>query len=98
MQLRRWMPVLVLCLARETLRAQSIDRPGLVRIPYTSYIGLNPLIIPFDMGAGEFETGIAQGTTIGANVSYLDVDDDRFTSADLKIRYYPGEVVLRGFS
>jgi hypothetical protein len=71
---------------------------GSVRIPYTSYIGLNPLIVPFDLGAGEFEVGVVQGTTIGGSVSYLDFDDDRFTSADLKVRYYPGEVVLRGFS
>ncbi len=78
------------------MAAQS--QAGLVRIPYTSYIGLNPLIIPFDLGAGEFEVGVAQGTTVGGSVSYLDYDDERFTSADLKVRYYPGEVVLRGFS
>src|SRR4051812_46841989 len=98
MQLRRWMWGVVLCLASATLRAQSVERPGLVRIPYTAYVGLNPLIIPFDLGSAEFEVGVAQGTTIGGNVSYIDVDDDRFTSADLKVRYYPGEVVLRGFS
>jgi hypothetical protein len=78
------------------MAAQS--QAGLVRIPYTSYIGLNPLIVPFDLGAGEFEVGVMQGTTIGGSVSYLDFDEDRFTSADLKVRYYPGEVVLRGFS
>jgi hypothetical protein len=69
-----------------------------VRIPYTAYVGLNPLVIPFDLGAGEFEVGVAQGTTIGGSVAYLDYDEKRYTSADLKVRYYPGEVVLRGFS
>jgi hypothetical protein len=78
--------------------AQSTENAGLVRIKNTSYLALNPLIIPFDLGSAEFETGVAQGTTIGGVVSYLDVDDDRFTSADFKVRYYPGEVVLRGFS
>ena len=78
------------------LTAQS--QAKLVRIPYTSYVGLNPLIVPFDLGAGEFEVGVAQGTTLGGSVSYLDYGDDRFTSADVKVRYYPGEVVLRGFS
>ena len=88
--------VLLLGFMSAPMTAQS--QAGSVRIPYTSYIGLNPLIVPFDLGAGEFEVGVAQGTTIGGSVSYLDYDDDRFTSADLKVRYYPGEVVLRGFS
>ena len=30
--------------------------------------------------------------------SYTNVDRDRFTSFDFNLRYYPGEVVLRGFS
>ena len=88
----------LLGIASHEMRAQASDRVGLTRIPYTAYLGLNPLIIPFDLGAAEFEVGVAQGTTIGANVSYVDFDDDRFTSADFKVRYYPGEVVLRGFS
>jgi hypothetical protein len=78
--------------------AQSTENAGLVRIKNTSYIALNPLIVPFDLGSAEFETGVAQGTTVGAGVSYIDVDDQRYTSADFKVRYYPGEVVLRGFS
>ena len=88
--------LLVLVFSSAPMTAQS--QAGRVRIPYTSYVGLNPLIVPFDLGAGEFEVGVAQGTTLGGSVSYLDYGDDRFTSADLKVRYYPGEVVLRGFS
>lgn len=80
------------------LSAQTADHASRVRIPYTSYFALNPLIIPFDLGSAEVETGVAQGVTVGGGVSYLDFDEDRFTSADLKVRYYPGEVVLRGFS
>ena len=36
--------------------------------------------------------------TLGGVGSYIDVDDERYTSVDFKLRYYPGEVVLRGFS
>jgi hypothetical protein len=71
---------------------------------YRSLIGLNPLGIPFDIASIEFETLLQQGITIGVAGSYVALDDDdgnageRFTSFDLKGRYYPGEVVLRGFS
>ena len=82
------------------VRAQAtepVPRPALIPIPYRTYIALDPLIIPFDAGSAEFESGIAQGMTMGGSVSYT-AFDDRWTSADFKLRYYPGEVVLRGFS
>ena len=70
----------------------------LIPIPYRSYVGLNPLGIPFDIFAFEVESGIAQGVTLGAVGSYTDFNQDRYTTVDFKARYYPGEVVLRGFS
>ena len=78
--------------------AQTSDRQALVRIPYRSYVSLNPLGIPFDIFSVEVESGIAQGMTLGAQASHIDVSDQRFSSADFKFRYYPGEIVLRGFS
>lgn len=74
---------------------------------YRSLVGFNPLGIPFDVVSIEAETLLQQGITIGGAASYVAWDDDdcegcsggeRFTSADLKVRYYPGEVVLRGLS
>lgn len=74
---------------------------------YRSLVGFNPLGIPFDVISIEGETALQQGITVGGAASYVAWDDDdcegcsggeRFTSADLKFRYYPGEVVLRGLS
>ena len=86
--------VAALLIAHEA-RAQ---RGTLVPIANTSYIGINPLGIPFDIFTAEGETGVAQGITLGALGSHIDVDNDRYSSLDFKFRYYPGEVVLRGFS
>ncbi len=81
--------------------AQLGPPPGqaaLVPIANRSYVGFNPLGIPFDIFTAEIESGVAQGVTLGGLGSHIDVDDKRYTSIDFKFRYYPGEVVLRGFS
>ncbi|MEP6492300.1 MAG: hypothetical protein ABJF01_06470 [bacterium] len=70
----------------------------LIPIENRTYIGVNPLGVLFQIFSLELESGVAQGMTAGGTVSYVDVDNDRYTSADFKFRYYPGEVVLRGFS
>ena len=76
------------------LRAQSSPLP----IPNLTYIGINPLGIPFDIGSIELESAIAPGVTLGGLASYTDLDSNRFTSFDFKVRYYPGDIVLKGFS
>src|SRR5690242_21771286 len=73
--------------------AQVTSPPARVPIPYTTYIGANPLGIPFDIFAVEVESGIAQGMTLGGNASHTEIDDKRYTSGDLKFRYYPSEIV-----
>ncbi len=78
-----------------TVGAQSA---GLIAIPFRTYVALNPLGIPFDIGSIEVESGVSQGITIGGLFSYSHLDDDRYTTVDLKARYYPSEVVLNGFS
>ena len=77
---------------------QPASPAPLVPIPYESYVGINPLGIPFDIFAVEAETGVAQGITVGGVASYTDFRHDRYTSFDFKARYYPGEVVLHDFS
>ena len=73
-------------------------------VPFRAVVGLNPLGIPFDIGAVEVEGVIAPGITLGAAASYASLGDDegegdpRFASGDVKVRYYPGEIPLRGFS
>ena len=81
-----------------TAGAQASAAADRVPIPYRTYISINPLGIPFDLFSAEVESGIAQGMTLGASGSHIDVGDERFSSADFKFRYYPSEVVLRGFS
>jgi hypothetical protein len=69
-----------------------------VPIPSRTYIGFNPIGLPADIGSVEVENAIAPGITVGGVGSYTDVDQHRFTTFDFKIRYYPGEVVLRDYS
>jgi hypothetical protein len=81
-------------------------RPPIYPTPYRAVVGLNPLGIPFDIGALEVEGVILPGLSLGAAASYSSLSDDegdgegdpRFVSGDVKVRYYPGEVALRGFS
>jgi len=92
---------LCLCTAANAVRAQVTvpsSKGTLIEIPYRTYLALDPLGIPFDIVSLELENAIAPGITIGGTGSYTELDDDRFTSGDLKLRYYPGEVVLRGFA
>ncbi|MFI5229042.1 MAG: hypothetical protein ACHQWU_08235 [Gemmatimonadales bacterium] len=70
----------------------------LIPIPYRTYIGINPLGVPFDIGSAEVESAVAPGITLGGLASYTDVEGHRWLTFDAKVRYYPGEVVLRGFS
>ena len=85
-------------LAAIVLGVSTQAQSQLIPIPFRTYVAVNPLGIPFDIASAEFETGIASGFTVGALASYTSLDDDRFTTFDAKVRYYPGEVVLRGFS
>jgi hypothetical protein len=98
----KWLAV-ALVVAR-TLSAQApgsapIAREGtLIPIPYRTFVAFDPSIIVFDFGSFELESGVAPGLTIGGVGSYTTINRDRYASGDLNIRYYPGEVVLRGLS
>src|SRR5438552_329568 len=101
--MRRVITVLMAVAAARSAHAQAPGQGGggagsLIPIPYRTYVAFNPLLVPFDIGSVEVESGVAQGVTLGSVASYTDVDRDRFRSLDAKLRYYPGEVVLRGFS
>lgn len=98
-------PALALALALTVLssaqgRAQGAPAPSgaLVPIPSRTYIGFNPIGLPADIATVEIENAVAQGITVGGVASYIDVSDTRFTTFDFKVRYYPGEIVLRGWS
>jgi hypothetical protein len=92
---------LSLCAPAGALHAQVMvpsSKGTLIEIPYRTYVAIDPLGIPFDIFSAELENAVAPGITLGGAGSYTDLDHDRYTSADLKFRYYPGEVVLRGFA
>lgn len=77
----------------------SSGRQGtLIPIPYRTYVAIDPSLVVFDFGALELESGVAQGVTIGGVGSLTTVDGNRYASADFNLRYYPGDVVLRGLS
>jgi hypothetical protein len=90
------------------LAAAALSRPvhaqapastgSFVPIPTRTYIGINPVGLPFDIGTVEVESAVAPGLTIGGVGSYIDVGDPKFVTGEFKVRYYPGEVVLRGVS
>lgn len=67
---------------------------------YMGIVSINPLGIPFNVFSAELEGAIAQGFTLAGNGSYTDFGsgEPRFTSFELKGRYYPQEVALNGFS
>lgn len=81
-----------------SVAAQATNAAARVPIPYTSYISINPLGIPFDIFSVEVESGIAQGMTLGGSASHTEIDNERYSSGDFKFRYYPSEIVLKGFS
>jgi len=92
---------LFLCARADLLPAQVMvpsSKGTLIEIPYRTYVAIDPLGIPFDIFSAELENAIGPGITLGGAGSYTDLNHDRYTTADLKFRYYPGEVVLRGFA
>ncbi len=98
---RRILLALALVAGGRSLKAQAASAPpptGLIAIPSRTYIGFNPIGLPADIASVEIENAIAPGITVGGVGSYTDVTDHRFTTFDFKIRYYPGEVVLRDYS
>ena len=95
MNIRAAVLTLGIMTAASTTRAQN---PARVAIPFRTYVAVNPLGIPFDIGSIEVESGVAQGITVGGVASYTSLGDDRYTTLDLKFRYYPSEVVLDGFA
>lgn len=90
-----------------SLRAQNTAGGGTgqaaTRIPYLSTIAADPLGLPFDIFSLEFESAVANGITLGGLGSYTNfqgtgIGKTRYQTLEVGGHYYPGEVVLRGFS
>ena len=69
--------------------------------PAVQAISVNPLYIPFGGLVVEYERAASPGITLGLSGGYYDPigdDDDSYSSAEAKLRFYPAERALRGFS
>jgi hypothetical protein len=86
--------------------AGAQDRLPVYPIPYRALVALNPLGIPFEIFSIEAEGVVLPGVSLGGSASHTAFSNDegdgegdpRFSSGDIKVRYYPGEVALNGFA
>jgi hypothetical protein len=72
--------------------------PAAAAPQWRSFLGANPLGIPFDIVSVEAETAVSAGGTLGVVGSYNDIDKTRYSTVDARFKYYPGEVAMQGFS
>jgi hypothetical protein len=88
----------LLCGATGAAAQNSPQMSPAAAIPqWRSFIGANPLGIPFDIVSIEAETAVSAGGTLGVLASYNDIQDTRFSTFDARFKYYPGEIAMRGF-
>ena len=77
-------------------RGQSVTPPK------TTVLSIQPLSAVFSVYSAEVEHAVSPTITVGAGGSYWnwsdDVDEVRYSSADLKLRYYPEAHPFQGFS
>src|SRR5436190_12934092 len=85
---------LALALGAVPVAAQNSPQmsPAAAIPQWRTFVGANPLGIPFDIVAVELETTAAPAATVGFSGSYNDIDNTRFTTLDGKFKYYPAEV------
>ncbi len=66
----------------------------------TRIVAINPFLPLLGSFQGEFEKKLQANLSVAVSASYLDYgddDDDRYTSADVKLRLYPADRALDGF-
>ncbi|MGI9091295.1 MAG: DUF3575 domain-containing protein [Gemmatimonadaceae bacterium] len=61
---------------------------------------VNPLAAIFNVFSGEYERAVSPSTTLGAAGTYYGFTDDNYdySTVEIKLRYYPQEQALSGFS
>lgn len=100
MRIRSILPLIAVSLSAGRAAAQNSPQmsPAAAIPQWRSFFGANPLGIPFDIVSVEAETAVSSAATVGGVVSYNDFDNTRYTTVDARVKYYPGEVAMRGFS
>jgi hypothetical protein len=70
--------------------------------PKTAVLSIQPLSAVFGVYSAEFEKALAPTVTLGVGGSFWSHSDDvsktKYTSGDVKLRYYPEATPFRGFS
>jgi hypothetical protein len=99
-RIRPLVSLVLLAAVAGTLPAQNSPQmsPAAAIPEWRTFLGANPLGIPFDIVSIEGETALGVASTIGFVGSYNDIDSKRFTTIDGRFKYYPAEVAMRGFS
>ena len=99
MRFRSVLP-LALALGAAPVAAQNspVMSPAAAIPEWRTFVGANPLGIPFDIVSVEIETTVAPALTLGGVGSYNDIDTRLFKTLDARLKYYPAEVAMRGFS
>jgi hypothetical protein len=72
--------------------------PSAAAPQWRSFLGANPLGIPFDIVSVEAETAVSSGGTLGALGSYNDINNTRYRTFDARFKYYPSEIAMQGFA
>ena len=99
MRIRLLLPVVLALVAVPAAAQNSPQMSPAAAIPqWRTFVGANPLGIPFDVVSVEVETAIAPAATVGAVGSYNDIDNTRYSTVDARFKYYPAEVAMRGFA
>jgi hypothetical protein len=93
--------VLVFATASMIAAAAAGAQAGVVP-PKTNVLSIQPLSAVFGVYSAELEHAVSPTVTIGLGASYWNFDDNisttKYTSGDLKLRYYPEAKPFRGFS
>lgn len=101
MRIRFLLPVAASLACAGSLAAQGANppiSPAAAAPQWRSFLGANPLGIPFDIVSVEAETVVSAGGTLGVVGSYNDINQTRYRTIDAHLKYYPGEVAMQGFA
>lgn len=101
MRTRSLVTAATMLLSAGALAAQGANpplSPAAAAPQWRSFLGANPLGIPFDIVSVEAETAVSSGATLGALGSYNDINNKRFQTFDARFKYYPGEIAMQGFA
>lgn len=95
------MPSRLTLLAVTLLASSALHAQPRVRVDpdiRKSVVTLNPFAVFAEYLTGDVEVKVAPAVTVGVGGSVAGADTDNYRSLEAKVRYYPGEKALQGFS